>query len=207
MVLNQLYFITDKNQTRGRSLVEVVESALQGGVRMVQLREKDLSGKELFNIARELRSLTNQYNAKLLINDRIDIALAVSADGVHLGRKSISVQDARKAFEMPSLIGVSTHSLEEALQAKSDGADFITFGPIYYTPSKTIYGAPVGVDKLREAAEEVDIPVYALGGVKRDNIKEVLSSGAYGVAMISAIMVADDVKKVSEDLIMRIADH
>lgn len=213
MVLNQLYLITDRNQTRGRPLVDVVKAALDGGVRLVQLREKDLSSRELLCLARELRELTNQFDAKLLINDRVDIAIASCADGVHLGRQSISVTDARRAFEVSSMpgtvpiIGVSTHSLEEALHAEADGADFITFGPVYYTPSKSAYGKPVGIDKLKEAARAVNIPIYALGGVKKDTIGEVMSAGAYGVAVISAIMSAEDVKKSTEEMLQGITNY
>ncbi len=213
MELNRLYLITDRTQTRGRSLVEVVKAGLEGGVRLVQLREKDLSGKDLFYLAKELRELTSQYNAKLLINDRVDIALAVGADGVHLGRQSMSVKDARRAVEISSLpvtvpiIGTSTHSLKEALQAEADGADFITFGPVYYTPSKSSYGAPVGIDKLKEAARAVNLPIYALGGVKKENIEEVMSADAYGVAVISAIMSAEDVKKSTEEMLLEITNY
>ena len=213
--LSPLYLITDRNQTNGRPLLDVVKAALEGGVRMIQLREKDLSGKELFNLAKELRELTNQFGAKLLVNDRIDVALAVGADGVHLGHQSISVQDARQVFKTSSLIphpssflvGVSTHSLEEALNAQSDGADFITFGPVYITPSKAAYGQPVGTDKLKEAAESVRIPVFALGGVKKGNMEDGLKVGSYGVAMISAIIAADDVKKETENILAAIADY
>ena len=195
---------------------------------MIQLREKDLTGKELLTLARELRELTRQYGSKLLINDRIDIALAVDADGVHLGHQSISVQDARRAFESSSmigtvpilrqdeplsvnrdspLIGVSTHLLEEALQAESDSADFITVGPVYYTPSKAAYGEPLGIENLKKAAKEIKIPIFALGGIKRENVGEVLNTGAYGVSMISAIMSADDVKKETEEILREIAEH
>ncbi len=207
MELNRLYLITDRNQTLGRPLVDVVKAALEGGVKAVQLREKDLSGKELFSLAKELRELTNRYDAKLLINDRVDIALAVGADGVHMGRQSVSVQDARMAFSSSPIVGVSTHSLEEALQAESDGADFITFGPVYYTPSKASYGQPLGIENLKKVAKAVNIPVFALGGVKKDNVTEALSAGAYGVAMISAIMAAYDVKNSTEEPLKKIADH
>ncbi|MBM2838943.1 MAG: thiazole synthase [Deltaproteobacteria bacterium] len=201
-------FLAGRIPTLGRPLLNVVKAALEAGVRIVQLREKALSGNDLFNLAMELRLLTRKYGARLLINDRIDIAIAAEADGVHLGHQSIAAQDARRAFESSSLIphpssfliGVSTHSLEEALQAQSDGADFITFGPVYFTPSKAAYGQPVGTDKLKEAAEVVNIPIYALGGIRRENIEDVLRVGCYGVAMISAIMSADDVKKESEDI-------
>jgi thiamine-phosphate pyrophosphorylase len=212
-----LYLITDRSQTLGRPLLDVVKIALEGGVRMIQLREKDLSGKELFNLARELRLLTREYGARLLLNDRVDIAIAVEADGVHLGHQSFSVNDARQAFESSSLIphpssfrpiiGVSTHSMEEALHAQSDGADFITFGPVYFTPSKAAYGQPVGADKLKEVAAAVNIPIYALGGIRRGNIEDVLNAQVYGVAMISAIMAADDVKKESEDVLAAIAEY
>ncbi|MBI4745925.1 MAG: thiamine phosphate synthase, partial [Deltaproteobacteria bacterium] len=104
-------------------------------------------------------------------------------------------------------IGVSTHSLEEALHAQSDGADFITFGPVYFTPSRAAYGEPVGINKLKEAVGAVKISIYALGGIKKENIEEVLNAGAYGVAMISAVMAANDVKKAAEELIMAITDH
>lgn len=206
--LPSLYLITDRSQILGRPLLDVVKTALDGGIRMIQLREKDLSGKELFNLARELRLLTRKYGSRLLINDRIDVALAVGADGVHLGHQSMSVQDARRAVESSSfLIGVSTHSLEEALHAQSDGADFITFGPVYSTPSKAGFGKPVGTDKLKEAAEAVNIPIYALGGIRRENIEGVLNAGVYGVAMISSILTAADVKKETENILTAIADY
>lgn len=208
--LPKLFLITDRTQTLGRPLLDVVKAALEGGLRLVQLREKDLSGRELFDLAKEMRELTDRYGAKLLINDRVDIAIVVGADGVHLGQKSILAADARLAFKkvgMPSIIGVSTHSLEEALQAQSDGVDFITFGPIYLTPSKASYGEPLGIDKLREVTKAVDIPIYALGGVKKGNIGEVLKAGAYGVAMISVITAAADVKEAIKSIIEAMNDR
>lgn len=215
MNLNQqlppLYLITGMSQAIGCPLVEVIRAALEGGVRTVQLREKNLDGRELFKLARELRELTQRYGAKLLVNDRVDIAIAVWGDGVHLGENSVTIAEARLAFKKagaPSpVIGVSTHSLEEALAAESDGADFITFGPVYFTPSKASYGKPVGIENLKEVARAVSIPVFALGGIKKETIKEVLNSGAYGVALISAIMAADDVKKASEELFKVLADY
>lgn len=196
-----LYLITDRTQTLGRPLLEVVAQALEGGVRIVQLREKGLSDRKLFNLAKEMRELTKRYGAKLLINDRLDIAIAAGVDGVHLGQKSILVEDARFVFEkarMPSIIGVSTHSSGEALRAQSDGADFITFGPVYFTPSKAAHGEPVGIDKLRDVSKDVGIPIYAIGGIKKKNIEEAINAGADGVAMISAIMTADNVKITTE---------
>lgn len=163
-----------------------------------------MGGRELLNLAGELRAITKEYGARLLINDRVDIALAVGADGVHLGRQSLSVQDARRAFSSSTIVGVSTHSLEEALDAESDGADFITFGPVYFTQSKAVYGRPLGIEKLKEVVEAVNIPVFALGGINHNGIEEVLETGAYGVAMISAIMAAENVKETVEEILEKL---
>lgn len=185
-----LYLITDRHQTSGRDLPAVVEAALAGGVRAVQLREKDLTPRELLVIARTMRELTGRYGAKLIINDRADIALAAGADGVHLGEASIPAAAARRILGPDRLIGVSCHDTEGALAAETSGADFITFGPVYPTPSKATYGPPVGVERLSETAELLRIPVFALGGIKRENTSEVMATGAAGVALISAIIAA-----------------
>ena len=187
-----LYLVTDRNNTRGREISRVVEEALKGGVKAVQLREKDLTSRDLYAIAYELRKLTAHHDARLFINDRIDIALAVGADGVHLGTSSIPVHRARKILGDKRLIGVSCHNRVSALNAQEKGADFITFGPVFYTPSKAAYGDPVGVDKLAEIVELLRIPVYALGGVNRKNVSQVIEAGAHGIALISAILAADD---------------
>ncbi len=138
----KLYLITDRRQTRSRTLSAVVEQALQGGVRAVQLREKDLPTDELYRLADEFRRLTSLYGAKLLINERADIARDVRADGVHLQESGISVAAARKIIGPERLIGVSCHSLDSAKSAQKSGADFITFGPVFFTPSKAVYGKP-----------------------------------------------------------------
>lgn len=190
----KLYLITDRKLFNdSRSMLSAVEDALEAGVNAIQLREKDLTTRELLDIAHEMRELTARYNAKLFINDRADIAMSVNADGVHLGQWSMPVYAVRKIID-DKLIGVSTHSLEEATIAEKDGADFITFGPIYETPSKLKYGKPVGVNALKEVAEKVTIPIFGIGGIKADNINEVISSGAYGVALISGILGESDVK-------------
>jgi len=188
-VLPNIYLITDRHQTDNhRPLVDVVKELLQAGVKMIQLREKDLSAAELYPLAQELRSLTRSYNSLFLINDRIDIALAVGADGVHLGGHSLPVKIARKILGSDALIGASTHSAEEAESAQSQGADFITCGPVFLTPSKAPYGAPIGVESLQTICKTCNIPVYALGGIKANNIRKTLQAGAHGVAMISALL-------------------
>jgi thiamine-phosphate pyrophosphorylase len=188
-----LYLITDRLQVQPQhSMLSSIAAALQGGVQAVQLREKDLPAAQLFELGSQLRQLTNQYNAKLLINDRIDIALAVGADGVHLGEQSLSVTQARHLLGNDKLIAVSTHSLATAQQAQQQSADFITFSPIYYTASKAAYGEPQGLAKLTQVCQQATIPVFALGGIKADNLAAVIAAGASGIALISAILSQAD---------------
>lgn len=187
-----LYLITDRTQAGGVRLIDIVEDALRGGVRGVQLREKDLSSRELYELAYDLRKLTTRYGAKLIINDRVDIALAVDADGVHLAMTSMPIHRVRKLIGSSRLIGLSCHNQVNALMAQENGADFITFGPVYYTPSKANYGKPVGIEKLAAVTELLEIPVFALGGIKQENIPEVIAAGAAGIALVSAIIASDD---------------
>jgi thiamine-phosphate pyrophosphorylase len=196
-----LYLITDRCQTRDRTLVEVIGDALRGGVRAVQLREKDLSSRACYELAYELRKLTARYDARLFINDRIDIALAVDADGVHLGGESIPIHRARKILGEKKLIGVSCHNQVSAITAQEKGADFITFGPVYHTISKAQYGEPLGVGKLEEVSHILQIPVFALGGINRGNTPEVIAAGASGIALISAIIAADNPREEAQKLL------
>ncbi|MBI4843833.1 MAG: thiamine phosphate synthase [Nitrospirae bacterium] len=198
----RLYLITDRKLIADRYLLTAaVRQALIGGVKAVQLREKDLETRELLKLAYKMRELTVKYDAKLFINDRFDIALAVGADGVHLTQNSITADAVRKAVKNKLLIGVSTHSLKEAKEAEKAGADLITFGPVYKTPSKLKYGKPLGIDVLKDVSRKINIPVFALGGVKSENIDAVKKSGAYGVAMISEILCADDIKAKTREII------
>ncbi len=200
MVDFPIYLITDRQQlTNGHTLFSACEAALRGGVRIIQLREKDLSAAELFPVAQDLRQLTRRYNARLLINDRIDIALACAADGVHLGGHSLPTDTARTLLGPDKLIGVSTHSLAEIDNATRLGADFVTFGPVYATPSKAAFGAPQGLEKLRAACTTSSLPVYALGGIKTTNHAEVLASGATGIALISGILAQSDPKAAARN--------
>lgn len=203
-----LYLITDRKQLPpGRSLVETVAAALEGGVRAVQLREKDLSAAELYPLARELRELTARYGARLLINDRLDVALAVEADGVHLGGHSLPVAAARKILGPEKLIGVSTHRPEEVPAVQRDGADFVTFGPVYFTPSKAAYGEPVGLGRLTEACTAAPLPVFALGGVILERLPELRTAGCHRVALISAILAAAGPAAAAAAILARIRNN
>jgi thiamine-phosphate pyrophosphorylase len=200
----RLYLITDRRIVT-KPLPEAVRLALEGGVRAVQLREKDLPVRELLSLAQELRSITREFGAKLFINDRVDVAVAVDADGVHLGHQSMPPEGARKVVGKGMLIGVSTHNREEAKAAVAGGADFITFGPIFETHSKVKYGAPVGIEALNNIKSGIEIPIFALGGIKSGFISQILSSGAYGISVISAILGAHDIRRAAEIMVQKVA--
>ncbi len=197
MIDFSLYLITDRKIVPDGNIIGAIEEALIGGVRAVQLREKDLKIRELLDMAYRLRELTERYSARLFINDRVDVAVAVHADGVHLGRDSIPPY-AAKRVSWDLLVGVSTHSFEEAIEAERGGADFITFGPVFPTPSKLLFGEPLGLNKLSEVCSLVSLPVFAIGGIKPEHLKDVFSNGAKGVAVISAILGREDIKSAAE---------
>ncbi len=196
-----LYLVTDRKLTHGRDLLWVLERALDGGVKAIQLREKDLSGKQLFILAQRVSQLCHRYQAQLFINDRVDVALAVDAAGVHLAETSMPVPIARSLLGAQRIIGVSTHSLEGACKAEREGADFIVFGPVYFTPSKADYGTPQGLNALRKIVAKTSLPVYAIGGIKSQNLPETQKVGSRGVAVISAVMSADDPGQAAQQLL------
>lgn len=188
-----LYLITNRlNLPPGTDLPGQVEAALRGGARAVQLREKDLGPEELLPLAQELRTLTSAYDAKLFINSCLETALAVSADGIHLPASNPPVADARRRLGQGALIGVSTHTIAEISAASRAGADFVTFGPVYPTPSKISLGTPVGVEKLRSACAGSHLPVFALGGITADRLPELVAVGCTHFACISTILNAGD---------------
>lgn len=188
-MIPKLNLITDRRLfSDNNAFYYAIEKALNAGVRSVQLREKDLPARELLDMAYKLKSLTSQYNSMFFINDRFDIALCVNAEGIHLGQSSIPASAVKKTAKVDLLIGVSTHSLKEAVLAQKEGADFITFGPIYQTPSKMIYGNPVGLSALMEARKSISIPILGIGGIDHDNMREVIDAGADGIAMIRGIL-------------------
>ncbi|AJF07127.1 thiamine phosphate synthase [Geoalkalibacter subterraneus] len=200
-----LYLITDRTcLPTGRTLIDAVAGALAGGVRAVQLREKDLSAAQLYPLACALRELTARYGARLLINDRLDLALAVQADGVHLGEHSLPPTVARKVLGPGYLIGVSTHAHHQIRSAHESGADFVTFGPVFTTPSKTRFGPPQGIKALRCACASAPLPVFGLGGIEYRNLPQVLSAGVQGVALIRAVLAASDPAMAADSLLKAI---
>jgi thiamine-phosphate pyrophosphorylase len=199
-----LYLITDRSQCKSGDLVACVEEALEGGVGAVQLREKDLSTRERYDLAKKLRMVTSAAGAVLIINGDAALARAVGADGVHLPVDGLPIEVCRKVLEPGMLLGVSTHNLGQAREAEVKGADFITFGPVYFTSSKAKYGPPVGLEAFVSACRAVKLPVFGLGGISISNVEEVFYAGAAGVAVISAILAVPDIKKAASEFSFRL---
>jgi len=187
----RLYLVTDRTQTRGRELVEVIGDCLTAGLGAVQVREKDLGAGDLAFLCRRIRTLTLDTRALLIVNDRVDVALAIGADGVQRTSTSLDVEDIRRIVGPGLRIGASVHALSDALDAEAKGADFIVFGPIYDTPSKRPYGPPQGLQRLEKLAAGIQRPVVAIGGITPARVREVRQAGAHGVAAISGILDTD----------------
>ena len=196
----RLYVVSDRQQTAGRPLDEVIAAAARGGLGAVQLREKDLSARDLHDLGASLQETLDPYRVPLLINDRIDVALALDAAGVHLAGHSLPTRSARRVLGPDKLLGVSTHSLDAARQAAEEGADFVVFGPVFATPSKLAYGPPLGLPRLAEVVRDVPVPVIGIGGITPANVPQVMQTGAHGVAMIRAVLAAPDPCAATQEL-------
>lgn len=199
MIDFKLYVIIDRKACGGRDLVYVAEEAIAGGTDIIQLRDKDTSVSEILKVGRVIRDLTHKKKIPLIINDRVDIAVAVGADGVHLGQGDLPIEAARSMMGSEKLIGLSTHSLPEALAAEKKGADYIGVGPIFLTPTKPDYKA-VGIDLIKEVRDKVKIPFVVIGGIAESNIDEVLAAGARRVAVVRAVCGAEDVRGAAKRL-------
>ncbi len=199
--------ITDRKATP-RPLLEVVEGALRGGFRCVQLREKDLSARELHALAEPMRELTRKYDALLLINDRVDVALAVRADGVHLGWQSLDALAIRSYADHEDipLLGGSAHNIVEVRKFLHSRVDYLLFGPVHATPSKDGLVEPVGLEQLRKMAVPSPVPVVAVGGINASNVAGAMQARAAGVAVIRAIMAADDPCLAAQQIIAAAPD-
>lgn len=199
----RLYAITGEQFHPGRDLIEVMEEAILGGVDIIQLRDKTSSKSELLRKAQALRELTRKHGVTFIVNDHIDIAMEVDADGIHLGQDDVSLLEARKLVG-DKIIGISTHAISEAHLAQQNGADYIGVGPVYATKSKVDVVAPVSVSYVREVAQAISIPFVAIGGIKLHNVDEVLDAGATRVCAISEIVGSPDVKGTCKAFISKL---
>jgi len=200
-----LYLVTDRLAAGGRDLEEVIAQALQGGVRAIQLREKDLPAGELLRLGKRLLPRVRRAGVALLINDRVDVALALGADGVHLARGSLRPREVRGLAGSGILIGVSCHGLSEVREAVESGADFLVLGPVYPTPSKAPCGPPLTVEIIRQARAICPRPLLAIGGITAARVPEVVGAGADGVAVISAVFSATDPAAATGEILAAVA--
>lgn len=194
-----LYLVTDRDILKDRDFIISLEEAILGGVTVIQLREKNLSSLEFYHLAVEVKKLTSKYNIPLIINDRLDIALSVDADGVHVGQNDLPAPIVRQIVGDKKIIGVSTATLEEALLSEQNGADYIGVGALFVTNTKT-NTRKVTLEQLKTIKENVKIPVVGIGGINEDNVTLLKQSGIDGIAVVSAILGKDNVKESAEQL-------
>ena len=195
-----LYLVTDRGLARARSTLDIVQAAVCGGVTCVQLREKECSTLEFIEQALSIKEFLSTRGVPLIINDRLDVAQAVNADGVHLGQTDMPLDTARAIVGDTMIIGISAESLKDAIEAEKGGADYLGVSPIYATPTKTDTAPPLGLEGLRRIRARVKIPLVGIGGLNKDNCADVIRNGADGVAVVSAIVAADDPEAASREL-------
>ena len=195
-----LYLVTDRGLAQGRSTLDIVKAAVRGGVTCVQLREKECSTLEFIEQALSIKDYLSARGIPLFINDRLDVAQAVKADGIHLGQTDMPLDMARAIVGDSMIIGISAESLADAVEADKGGADYLGVSPIYATPTKTDTAPPLGLERLRQIRTTVKIPLVGIGGLNRDNAAEVIRNGADGVAVVSAIVSAEDPEAAAGEL-------
>ena len=200
MIDLSLYLVTDRTLSRDRTTLDIVQAGVAGGVTCVQLREKSGSTREFIQEALSIRELLRSRGVPLIINDRIDVAQAVAADGVHLGQNDMPLAMARAISAGRMIIGISAESLEDAVAAEAGGADYIGLSPIYDTPTKTDTAPALGLEELARIRKRVQIPLVGIGGLSRDNISAVISHGADGAAVVSAVVSAGDPCSAAREL-------
>ncbi len=188
-----LYPVITEKFCKNKSSIKTLKQIIKADIKIVQMREKEYSKKEIIDLAYKYRKITKKAKVKLIINDHIDAALLTGADGVHLGQDDLPCKEARKIA--PNLIiGVSTHNLKEALQAEKDGADYINIGPVFSTNTKIISGEPLGIEMIRLISSKINIPFTVMGGIKENNIEAVIKAGASRIAIVTEITKAKDIK-------------
>ena len=194
-----LYAVTDRHWLNGESLYSQVEKALKGGATFIQLREKNLGEEEFLAEAKEIARLCKSYHVPFVINDNVDIALEMDADGVHVGQSDMEADDVRAKLGPDKIIGVSAQTVEQAVLAEKRGADYLGVGAVFHTDSKADV-AEVSRETLKAICDAVDIPVIAIGGINKENVSELAGTGICGIAVISAIFAEKDIKKATEKL-------
>ena len=182
-----VYLVTDRELARSRSTLEIAVAAIRGGVSCIQLREKTCSTREFIDEALSIRPLLARHGIPLIINDRVDVAMAVKADGIHLGQKDMPCTMARQLVPENMIIGISVESLDDAIAAQNEGADYLGVSPIYPTPTKTDTAKPLGLEGLQSIRSKVNLPLVGIGGLNAGNAEAVIHNGADGVAVVSAI--------------------
>lgn len=195
-----IYVITDRSLSHGLSEAEVAERAYRGGADAVQLRMKNIDGKEMLEQAKIIKNLADEYSKFFIVNDRVDIAMLSDADGVHLGQKDIPVENARKIMGDDKIIGVSVQTVEEAVKAQEGGADYLGVGSIFQTSTKQDAVQSLGLDAIFSIKNAVDLPLVAIGGINRGNIRDVIKAGADTAAVISAAVAQEDIAKSVHEL-------
>ena len=197
MIDPTLYVVLDRAVARGRDLLDLLAAAVDGGCRMVQLREKEWPSGRLLPLAERLRARCAADGVTFIVNDRVDLAVAVGADGVHLGQDDLPARLARPLLRPGMILGISTHNVEQARRAQADGADYVAVGSMFATRSKTEFEL-VGPDLVRKLRGEIRVPLVGIGGITHDNVQQVVRAGADGVAVISAVVAADDPRAAAE---------
>lgn len=196
-----LYLVVSSDLTLGRSVMDVVKKALEGGADVIQMREKNIPGRGLVELGEMIRKETKNYKADFIVNDRVDVALAVKADGVHIGQDDIPLEYVRKIIGNEMFVGLSAATREEALEAGKKGVDYIGLGPIFKTASKTDTAVnEIGLEGLKEIRQFLNTPLVAIGGIDHKNAHKVIESGADSIAVISAVTSAEDIKKATQEL-------
>ena len=196
----KLYLVTDRKWLNGRKLTDDLKKAILGGVTTIQLREKNLSNEEFISIAKEVKKVCQNYHIPFIINDNLEVALAINSDGIHIGQNDIPASIVRKQIGPNKILGVSVHNLKEAFQAKIDGADYVGVGAIFSTETKND-ATNVTLDSLKKICDNIDLPVVAIGGINLDNISKLKNINIAGIAVVSAIMKANDITAASGQLV------
>jgi thiamine-phosphate pyrophosphorylase len=195
-----LYLCTDRILALGRPIALAVEEAIAGGVTMVQLREKEASSREFYEIAREIQVITRRHHIPLVINDRLDIALAVGAEGLHIGQSDLPLNEARRLAGKTMFFGVSASTVEQAVEAERGGADYLGVGAVYPTGSKADAGDAIGLEEFAKICAAVKIPVVGIGGINAGNLSALMQTGARGIAVISAILSQPNIREAAQVL-------